>query len=472
MSHLELGEKPPPTVRKELPGLPYFLKEWNRLELKDGVLYRRQKDKDSITYQLVLPEELRSSVMSSLHDNMGHMGMERTLDLVRARFYWPKMAADVEQKIRTCGCCVRRKFPPQKAAPLVNIQATRPLQLVCMDFVSLEPDRSNTREILVITDFFTKYAVAIPTPNQKARTIAKCLWENFIVHYGFPERLHVDQGPDFESRTIKELCEISGIQKIRTTPYHPRGNPVEHFKRTLLGMLGTLEEKDKSRWRDFVKPLVHAYNCTKHEVTGFTPYELMFGRQPRLPFDLAFVLPYQDTPRISHSEYVKHLKSHLEESYSLASHRALKSAERNKIRFDKLVTNSSLEVNDRVLVRNVQLRGKHKLADKWESEVYVVVKRAGDLPVYTVRPLRTLHRDLLLPCGFLPASEVSSPTLTKPTPKPRGVLVLNHLMMTALSLIQRMNILMVGMMPFQSSKQYGSLQFMTSVDQRELWMFL
>ncbi|XP_067257086.1 uncharacterized protein [Chanodichthys erythropterus] len=190
-------------------------------------------------------------------------------------------------------------------------------------------------------------------------------------------------------------------------------------------MLGTLDEKDKTHWRDFVKPLVHAYNCTKHEVTGYTPYELMFGRQPRLPVDLAFGLPYQDRPQISHSEYVKHLKSHLEESYLLASRRALKSAERNKIRFDKHVTNSSLEVNDRVLVRNVRLRGKHKLADKWEPEVYVVVKRAGDLPVYTVRPetkdgpLRTLHRDLLLPCGFLPSPEISSPTLTKPTSKPR-----------------------------------------------------
>ncbi|XP_056307611.1 uncharacterized protein LOC130219290 [Danio aesculapii] len=335
------------------------------------------------------------------------------------------MAADVEQKIKTCGRCVRRKSHPQKAAALVNIQATRPLQLVCMDYLSIEPDRSNTKDILVITDFFTKYAVAIPTPNQKARTVAKCLWENFIVHYGFPERLHSDQGPDFESRTIKELCDISGIKKIRTTPYHPRGNPVERFNRTLLDMLGTLEEKDKVHWKDFVKPLVHAYNCTKHEVTGFTPYELMFGRQPRLPVDLAFGLPYHDHPKTSHSEYVKHLKSHLEESYLLASNKALKNAERNKIRFDKLVTNSSLEVNDRVLVRNVRLRGKHKLADKWESEVYVVVKRAGDLPVYTVRPetkdspLRTLHRDLLLPCGFLPASEISSHPLTKPPSKPR-----------------------------------------------------
>lgn len=215
--HLELGERPSPTLRKELPGLPYFLKEWNRLEVKDGTHYRRRIDKDSITYQLVLPEELRSTVMSSLHDNMGHMGMERTLDLVRSRFYWPKMAAEVEQKVRTCGRCVRRKSLPQKAAPLVNIQATRPLQLVCMDFLSLEPDRSNTRDILVITDFFTKYAVAIPTPNQKARTVAKCLWENFIVHYGFPERLHSDQGPDFESRTKNFVRD----QTLRKFEQHP-----------------------------------------------------------------------------------------------------------------------------------------------------------------------------------------------------------------------------------------------------------
>ncbi len=66
-----------------------------------------------------------------------------------------------------------------------------------MDFLSLEPDKCNTKDILVITDHFTKYAVAVPTRNQKAQTVARCLWENFLVHYGFPERLHSDQGPDF-----------------------------------------------------------------------------------------------------------------------------------------------------------------------------------------------------------------------------------------------------------------------------------
>lgn len=246
IAHMELGEKPPPTVRQELPELSFLLREWNRLELKNQVLYRRRQDKDLTVYQLVLPEVLRPMVLRELHDSMGHMGIDRTLDLVRSRFYWPQMAAVVEQKVKTCDRCVHRKTLPENAAPLVNIQVTRPLQLVCMDFLSIEPDRSNTKDVLVITDHFTKYAVAIPTANQKARTVAKCLWDNFIVHYGFPERLHSDQGPDFESRTIKELCDISGIQKTRTTPYHPRGNPVERFNRTLLDMLGTLKEQDKT----------------------------------------------------------------------------------------------------------------------------------------------------------------------------------------------------------------------------------
>ncbi len=404
---LESGNASLPVLRKELPELPFLLRECKKLELRDGILYRKRVVGDHTIYQLVLPKDLRPIVMEQVHDNMGHLGLERTLDLARARFYWPRMATDVEVKIKMCNRCVCRKTPPERAAPLVNIQVSRPLELVCIDFLSLEPDRTNTKDILVITDYFTKYAVAIPTSNQKAKTVAKCLWENFIVHYGVPERLHSDQGPDFESKTIKELCEVAGIRKVRTTPYHPRGNPVERFNRTLLSMLGTLKNEDITHWKDFVKPVVHAYNCTKHETTGFTPYELMFGRQPRLPIDLAFRVPANDSHNEFHSQYVKTLKTHLQESYELARKNAAKIAARNKTRYDKRVKESSLEVGDRVLVRNVRLRGKHKLADKWDSEVDVVVNRAGDLPVYTVkpegkeRPLRTLHRDLLLLCGFL-----------------------------------------------------------------------
>lgn len=343
-------------MRTQLPDLPLLLRELSRLEL----LFRRCQVGSQTTYQLVLPAELRDTVLTSLHDHMGHMGADRTLDLVRTRFYWPKIAMDVERKVRTCGRCMRRKARPEKAAPLVNIRTTRPLELLCVDYLSLEADKSGVKDILVITDHFTKFVVAIPTPNQKARTVAKCLWENFMVNYGIPEKLHCDQGPDFESRTIKELCRVAGVHKVWTTPYHPRGNPVKRFIRTLLDMLGTLQNQEKSRWRDHVRPLVHAYNCTKNEVTGFTPYELMFGHQPRLPVDLAFKLPVQEIQHSSHSENVRNLK----ESYRIAMEKAAKIAHKNKTTYDRHVTASDLEPGDRVLVRNVRIRGKQLSAEK------------------------------------------------------------------------------------------------------------
>lgn len=76
-----------------------------------------------------------------------------------------------------------------------------------MDFLMVEPDSSNTEDILVITDHFTECAVAVPTPNQKTQMVAKCLWDYFPVHYGISKILHSDQGLDFESKTIRELYE-------------------------------------------------------------------------------------------------------------------------------------------------------------------------------------------------------------------------------------------------------------------------
>ena len=150
---------------------------------------------------------------------------------------------------------------------------------------------------MVITDHFTRYAQAIPTKNQLARTTAEALFNHFIVHYGIPERIHSDQGANFESKVIKELCQITGMKKSRTTSYHPMGNGMcERYNRTLLNMLGSLEPHQKLNWKAYVGPLVHAYNCTRHESTGQTPYLLMFGRNPRLPIDAALGLHVDQQP--------------------------------------------------------------------------------------------------------------------------------------------------------------------------------
>lgn len=201
-----------------------------------------------------------------------------------------------------CSLCTQES-PSCESCPLVNIQATRPLELVCMNFLSLEPE-PHKRHSCINWPLHQVRSSSSHSFSQKAKTAAKYLWDNFIVHYGIPKSLHTDQGPDFESCLINELCEVSGIQKVWTTLYHPQGNPIGKFNQTFVNMLGTLENKHKTKWRECVKPLVHAYNCTHNEVTGLTLYELMFRCLPWLSVDLAIVLPLRDQPKF-HTQYGK-----------------------------------------------------------------------------------------------------------------------------------------------------------------------
>ncbi|MCG8034660.1 MAG: DDE-type integrase/transposase/recombinase, partial [Candidatus Thiodiazotropha taylori] len=304
-----------------------YLRHWKNLVLSDGILYRSTVINGEPVKQLVLPSNFRDLVLKQLHDELGHQGQDRTLSLVRSRFFWPGFETDVQQKVKNCIRCISRKTIPNPSAELVNIHSTQPMELVCIDFLSLERSKGGYENILVITDHFTRYAQAFPTRNQLATTTAKVLFDNFIVHYGFPGRLHSDQGRNFESSVIKELCKLAGVEKSRTTPYHPMGNGmVERFNQTLLKMLGTLEEDQKADWKSYVAPLVHAYNATKHDSTGYSPYFLMFGRHPRLAVDAYLGLSSED-PKISDKEhYATKLRKRLQFAYKTASREAEKSA--------------------------------------------------------------------------------------------------------------------------------------------------
>lgn len=120
------------------------------------------------------------------------------------------------------------------------------ITVVCLDYLTLETSKGGYQHILVITDHFTKYAVAIPTRNQTAKSTAEAFYNNFVLQYGLPKRLHSDQGANFESKLIKELCDLTRIEKSRTIPYHPMGNGLtKRFNRTLLQMLGTLTIEQK-----------------------------------------------------------------------------------------------------------------------------------------------------------------------------------------------------------------------------------
>ena len=197
------------------------------------------------------------------------------------------------------------------------------------------------------------------------------------------------------------------MKKLHTTPYHPQGNgQCEIFNSTLCNMLGTLSEEEKSDWKSYLGCMTHAYNCTKHASTTYSPCFLVFGRHPRLPIDVEFGLPKHNCgDNSSKSRYVQKLRRRLNYAFKKASKYSDQQAQKYKSSYDKSIKGPQLQEKNIVLVKVVAHKGRHKLQDKWEPEEYVVIEQPiAGTPVYKVQPvnggnIRTLHRNLLLPLG-------------------------------------------------------------------------
>ena len=151
----------------------------------------------------MLPKRFILKVILTCHDDNGHLGMERTLELLQERFFWPKMAEDVHIHIHTCDRCLRFKQPQEKAG-MQPILVSYPMELIHLDFLTLGGKVEETKNvnILIVTDHFTKYAQAYITPKQTTIVVARTLWENLLVHYGWPEMILTDKGKSFENNLI------------------------------------------------------------------------------------------------------------------------------------------------------------------------------------------------------------------------------------------------------------------------------
>ena len=400
-----------------------MMHEWTKLQVgDDGILRRVTATKT----QLVLPKKWWYVVCQELHDKMGHLGAERTVDLARQRFYWPHMEQYINDYItRRCTCIKQKKPTKVNKAPLVPISTSEPFELVCSDFLHLESSRGGEEYILVVMDHFSRFAQAYPTTNKSGRTAADRIFNDFILKFGYPKRLHHDQGREFENQLFSRLQQLSGVTPSRTTPYHPQGNgQVERFNRTLLSMLRTLSEEQKHDWKRHVNKVVHAYNNTRHDSTGYSPHYLLFGYSARLPIDLAFGISPQDNQQPKNlPEYVAKWKDRMKAAYEIARRNARQSAEKGKKYYDRKAANTVLMAGDRVLVKDCSpKKGPGKLRSYYKDKIYVVKAKKGELPVYMVSPedgkgdVKTLHRNLLFPCDSLvPERTVTEPT--NPIPK-------------------------------------------------------
>ena len=291
------------------------------------------------------------------------------------------MIKDVQNHIRTCERCTRYKQQPEREK-LKPISCTYPLELVHLDFLTIgKEDTEKAINIMVITDHFTRYAQVYITPKQTVPVIAKTLWDQFLVHYGWPTKILTDQGKSFENQLIRELCSLAQVQKLRTTPYRPQTNgSCEHFNYTLMSMLGTLPIHAKKNLPEWVSTLTRAYNVTTCHATGFSPFYLMYGGIPILPIDVEFGVMLPDIAHVSWQNYAEKLKACLKWAYKVAKENNDREAPRHKQYYDQKFKCMKIVPGDLVLVRVKAFGPNHKIAGHWEQVPYKVLSQHKGSP--------------------------------------------------------------------------------------------
>ncbi|XP_078794575.1 uncharacterized protein LOC144988164 [Oryzias latipes] len=373
-----------------------LLRQWDKITSKDGLIFRKvqRPDGGEEILQLLLPMCLKEEVLQQLHDDHGHQGIERTTELVRQRCYWPGMSDDIKQWCKDCTRCILAKTSqPKLSAPMGHLLASRPNQILAVDFTLLEPATDGREHVLIMTDVFSKFTQAVPTRDQKATTVASALVREWFFRFGVPARLHSDQGRSFENAVVGQLCNLYGVQKSRTTPYHPQGNgQCERFNRTMHDLLRSLPAERKRHWPEYLPQLVFCYNTTTHQSTSESPYYLMFGQEPQLPVD--FLLGRIEEPeRGQVTDWVREHQRRLAVAFHGARERLQAAALKRKDRHDRQTLCDPLAEGQLVYLKNCTMLGRTRIQDAWSPVLHKVIQApTPDGVVYSVAPVQDLGR--------------------------------------------------------------------------------
>ena len=269
-----------------------------------------------------------------------------------------------------------------------QLESNNPLDLLCLDFTKIDPSKTGKENVLVMTDAFSKFSVAVVTPNQKALTVAKALVEKWFHVYGIPLRIHSDQGRSFNNEMIQSLCKLYGVQQSLTCLYNPRGNAqCERFNRTMFRLLRMLSKEQKAEWPVHLPSLVFTYNVTPHSTTGFQPYQLMFGHKAPAPCDNWLGLGKSDDRKsVSKTQWVDQMV----EKLLVANRRAMKNIKAAAAKNKRTARGSDIDIppGNLVLLRD-HPEGRNRIQDHYKSDLFKVVKKGERPNNFWIIPIRS-----------------------------------------------------------------------------------
>ena len=404
------ANRPHSTSWQQQPLLQYK-QLWSQLKLIDGIVYRQywpEPALHSVTVP-ILPTSLQKQALQQNHDvaSAGHQGSFKTLRRLRQKAYWVNMTQDVDRYCRECTKCQQSKFTAPTRAPLTNVPIGRPWQMVAIDILEVPVSLHDNRYLLVVQDYFTKWAEAIPMPDQKASRIT-CELVRLFSTMGIPQMLHSDQGRNFESMILSQTLEAFGISKTRTTAYHPQGDGmVERFNRSLLQLLRVYTDIQAADWEHYLPLVLYAYRTAVHSSTGVTPFQMMFGRVPR---EETLIPQLSFQPQFQPQSYQAQLQAKFAELQDMVETHIVDSAMAQKVHYDARTSKRSFQLDDLVWL-SVPTAGKLDL--RWEGCWKIKsIKNALNMEITDGRRSKVVHVNRLRH-RIQPCSEESS---DQPTP--------------------------------------------------------
>lgn len=235
-------------------------------------------------WKRVIPKEYRVEVLERNHDTPlgGHLGVFKTYKRISQVYYWPHLRSDVARYVRGCRTCQMTK--PEQLAPkgllAKNPIADRPWKIISTDLVGPLPrSTQGYTSILVVSDCFSKFCRFFPLRKATAKNIVRLLEEEIILLFGAPQLMLMDNGVQFAGRELQQLASRYGFVRRFTPVYHPQANPTERVNKTLKAMLISFAKNDQRSWDRHLRKLACAARTSVHQVTGFTPFRLTFGRE-------------------------------------------------------------------------------------------------------------------------------------------------------------------------------------------------
>ena len=320
------------------------------------------------------PETDRDKLIREYHSSVtgGHKGSTKTYERIRENFYWPNMRVQIRKFVRECETCKLNKTIRVKTKLPMKITDTpsEAFEKIEMDIVGPLPRTENgNKYILTIQDNLTKYSEAIPLRSTESTVIASAFAEHFITRFGCPQVIHTDQGSDFTSQVMATFCRIFRIKHLRSTAFHPQTlGSLERSHHVLIQYLKNYCEK--TNWDKWIRFALFSYNTSKHEGTGFTPHELIFGKQARIPSEFAKCqLP------LTYNLYLKTLTEKLAKTQEEARERLHAAKERSKKYYDRKLNGQTYAVGDPVYLQN---NTKSSKLDREYSGPYKIVQIFND----------------------------------------------------------------------------------------------